>query len=107
MQTPQPPPTDQVTVWIDRDLEDLVPNFLANRRKDLQTIRQSLATRDFESIRMLSHRMKGDGGGYGFDRITEIGGGMELAASRGDLTAIEQCIRELEDFLGRVTIVYV
>lgn len=107
MQTPPPPPTDQFTVRIDRDLEDLVPNFLANRRKDLETIRQSLAAQDLESIRMLSHRMKGDGGGYGFDRITEIGGSMELAASRGDLAAIKRYTGELEDFLGRVTVVYI
>ena len=91
---------------IDRDLEDIVPAFLANRQKDLQAIRSALAEYDFDAIRVLGHRMKGDGGGYGFDRITEIGGGMELAASRGDYPAIEQHTAELEDFLTRVTVVY-
>ena len=106
MQTPHPGSTDRITVRIDRDLEDIVPAFLANRQKDLQTIRSALAEHDFDAIRVLGHRMKGDGGGYGFDRITEIGGVMELAASRRDYPAIEQHTAELEDFLTRVTVIY-
>ena len=106
MQSPHPGSTDRVTVWIDRDLEDIVPVFLANRQKDLQILRSALATHDFETIRVLGHRMKGDGGGYGFDKISEIGGVMELAAARHDHPAIEQHTAELEDFLARVTVVY-
>ena len=107
MQTTEPQPTDRFTVRIDRDLEDIVPIFLSNRQKDLQTIRHSLGQQDFATIQMLSHRMKGDGGGYGFDRITEIGGVMELAALRRDHAALEQHAAELEDFLTRVTVVYI
>ena len=106
MQTPHPESMDRITVRIDQDLEDIVPIFLANRRKDLQKLRDALVEHDFETIRVLGHRMKGDGGGYGFDRITEIGGVMELAAARRDHPAIERHTAELEDFLARVTIVY-
>jgi hypothetical protein len=51
--------------------------------------------------------MKGDGGGYGFDRISEIGSVMELAAERQDYAASEQHIKQLEDFLARVHVEYV
>lgn len=95
-----------ISISIDRDLADIIPIFLANRRKDLETLRTALTSRDFSTIRMLGHRMKGDGGGYGFDAITEIGGAMELAAGRHDHPAIERLIAHLEDFLARVTIVY-
>jgi hypothetical protein len=50
--------------------------------------------------------MKGDGGGFGFDRITEIGAAMERAAKLEDCSTIEQHIVQLEDFLTRVTVVY-
>jgi hypothetical protein len=50
--------------------------------------------------------MKGDGGGFGFDRITEIGAAMERAAQLVDHSTIEQHIVQLEDFLKRVTVVY-
>jgi HPt (histidine-containing phosphotransfer) domain-containing protein len=106
MHTPHLGSTERVTVCIDRDLEDIVPNFLANRRKDVHTLRHALTSADFSIIQMLGHRMKGDGGGYGFDRISEIGGAMELAAIQKDHAAAEQCIAQLEDFLTRLQVEY-
>ena len=100
--SPQPP----ITVTIDPDLEDIIPTFLANRRKDLHTIRTALTEKEFETIGVLGHRMKGDGGGYGFHAISEIGGAMEMAAGRRDQPAIERSLAQLEDFLARVTVVY-
>ncbi len=97
---------ERITVSIDPDLEDIVPTFLANRQKDLQTLRTASAEKDFETIRMLGHRMRGDGGGYGFNAISAIGKVMELAAGRHDAPAIQQQIAELEHFLARVHIVY-
>jgi HPt (histidine-containing phosphotransfer) domain-containing protein len=105
----QPPPTsspDRITVSVDRDLQDIVPVFLANRGKDIQTLRASLLNQDFETIRILGHRMKGDGGGYGFQAISEIGGAMESAAGRHDRPAIERLTGQLEEFLARVEVVY-
>ena len=106
MQTPHPESSDRVTVRITRDFEDIVPGFLANRKQDIHTLRRALADKDFRTIQLLGHRMKGDGGGYGFDRISEIGGVMELAAQRQDYAASEQHIKQLEEFLACVHIEY-
>jgi histidine phosphotransfer protein HptB len=106
MHAAQPEPTNQLTVEISRDLEDIVPIFLDNRKKDIQILRDALSKQDFGTVQMLGHRMKGDGGGFGFDRITEIGAEMERAAKLEDRPTIEQHIRQLEDFLTRVTVVY-
>ncbi len=91
---------------ISRDLEDIVPIFLANRRKDLQTLRDALTEQDFKTIQTLGHRMKGDGGGFGFDRISDIGTALELAAQCHDRSTVEQHIAHLDDFLRRVTVTY-
>ena len=102
-------PTDspgRIPVSVDRDLEDIVPIFLENRRRDVRTLRHSMGSQDFETIGMLGHRMKGDGGGYGFDLISEMGGAIELAAGRRDYPAIERLTTRLEDFLDRVTVLY-
>jgi HPt (histidine-containing phosphotransfer) domain-containing protein len=106
MQIPHTGSPDRITVSIDHDLEDIVPIFLANRRKDIHTLRSSMARQDFETIRVLGHRMKGDGGGYGFQAISDIGSAMELAAARHDQPAIERLTIQLEEFLARVTVVY-
>lgn len=106
MKNPQTSSPERLTVSIDPDLQDIVPIFLANREKDIQTLRASLVNQDFEKIRILGHRMKGDGGGYGFQAISEIGGAMESAAGRHDRPAIERLTGQLEEFLARVEIVY-
>lgn len=102
----QPEPANRFTVAINRDLEDIVPIFLENRENDLQTLRAALAQQDFGTIQTLGHRMKGDGGGYGFDKITEIGAMMEQAAKQQDHSMVEQQILQLEDFLRRVRVIY-
>jgi len=98
--------TGRITVTIDPELQEIVPIFLGNRRKDIQTFRACLINQDFDTIRTLGHRMKGDGGGYGFQAISDIGGAMELAAGRHDQPAIERLTTQLEDFLSRLTVVY-
>jgi len=100
------PPNSPLTVKISRELEGIVPIFLDSRKKDVRTLREALVTQDFKTVQTLGHRMKGDGGGFGFDRITEIGAAMERAAKLEDRSTIEQHIGQLENFLTRVTVVY-
>ncbi len=95
-----------ITVHIDPDLEEIVPGFLANRRRDVQTLETALQQHSLAQILIIGHRMKGDGGGNGFDVISTIGDGMERAAAREDWDAIRRHTDELIDFLARVTVVY-
>ena len=95
-----------ISVYIEPGLEEIVPGFLENRRRDVQTLETALQQHDLNTIRVIGHRMKGDGGGYGFDAISTIGDGMERAAAREDGDAIRRHIVELIDFLARVTVVY-
>ena len=95
-----------ITVYIDPGLEELVPGFLENRRRDVQTVETALRQNDFNTICVIGHRMRGDGGGYGFDAISTIGEGMEQAAARQDKEAIRRHLSNLVDFLARITVVY-
>ncbi|MGI6366144.1 MAG: Hpt domain-containing protein [Bacillota bacterium] len=98
---------DKFVVRIDAELEDLIPGYLDNRREDIRQIEQCLEKGDFETIRRLAHRMKGSGGGYGFDRITEIGAAMEQAAIQAHAVKTREQLELLRDYLVRVEIVYV
>ena len=95
-----------ITVYIDSDLEEIVPGFLENRRREVQTVETALRQDDFDTICVIGHRMRGDGGGYGFDAISTIGEAMEQAAARQDQEAIRRHLSNLVDFLARVTVVY-
>ncbi len=93
-----------IVVVIDRDLEDLIPGFLERRREDLDKLRNAAADRDIQTLRVTGHSMKGTGGGYGFDGLSEIGARIEAAAKAGDLDAMPEHLRALEDYLQRVEV---
>jgi HPt (histidine-containing phosphotransfer) domain-containing protein len=95
-----------ITVHLDQDLEEIVPGFLENRRRDAQTLETALQQNNLAQIHLIGHRMKGDGGGYGFDAISMMGAALEQAAARTDRVAIQRHTAELIDFLARVTVVY-
>ncbi len=95
-----------ITVCVDQGLEDIIPGFLENRRRDVQTLESALQEGNLAQIQIIGHRMRGDGGGYGFDAISMMGAALERAAARQDWSAIRRHIAELIDFLARVAVVY-
>jgi hypothetical protein len=99
-------PVRRVIVSIDADLEELVPGFLENRRRDAAALATAAQTRDVKTVRLLGHRMKGDGGGYGFQEISQIGEALEEAAIKEDWKKIAERTEALAAFLAQVEVVY-
>jgi HPt (histidine-containing phosphotransfer) domain-containing protein len=95
-----------IVVLLDRDLEDLVPLFLAQRRSDLATLGVALPARDFAAIRRVGHGMAGAGASYGFDYLSVLGERIVVAAHAADITALTACRQELDDFLARLVVKY-
>lgn len=88
----------------DEDILKLAPGYLAKRRNEVPTLRSALARGDFETLYSIGHQIKGSGGGFGFDRITEIGGNLEASAKAQDTAAIEHEITALQVYLDCVEI---
>ena len=93
-------------VHIDPSFEPLVPKFLTNRKKEVITMRKALASQDFETVRTVAHGMKGAGGSYGFDRVSELAAVIEQAAKTRDSSTIERDLPVLGSYLDRVKVVY-
>lgn len=85
-------------------VKPLLPGYLANRRKDLERIRDHLAQGDFNALRIIGHDLKGSGGAYGIPPLSELGGRLEQAALANDAEAASRLRAELEAFLDGVTI---
>jgi HPt (histidine-containing phosphotransfer) domain-containing protein len=95
-----------IIVTVAKDLEDLVPTFMKNRGKELETLRAALAAGDFDQMRQLGHRMKGVGNSYGFEKVSQLGKQVEDGAKAGDRDGLGTCLAEYADYLARVQIVY-
>ena len=102
----QRPSDERIVVRADPDIADLIPGFLENRRRDVDKMREALTQGEYETIWVLGHSMKGAGGGYGFDAITEIGGALEQAANSADRDGMRKQIDKLSTYLDQVEVMY-
>jgi len=57
-------------------------------------------------VENLGHGMKGAGGSWGFQGITDIGAALERAAESADNEGSRKWVGELSRYLDRVEIVY-
>jgi PAS domain S-box-containing protein len=81
-----------------------VPEYLLNCRQTLAAMSDALDRSDYESVETFAHNLRGSGGAYGFQTITDIGGVLEASAKRADLLASRKWLAELSDYLDRVAI---
>jgi HPt (histidine-containing phosphotransfer) domain-containing protein len=94
------------SVRVADELRELIPRFLAHRRRELDELRAALACSDADSVRRIGHGLKGVGGGYGFDEITRIGADLERAGREGRLAAAHAMVEALAEYLDTVEIRY-
>jgi len=85
-------------------IEGLVPNYLANVRRDMDAILAAVDSRDCMVARRLGHQFKGSGEGYGIPEITRAGAALELAALATNENEIRSQILSLATYLDRIEI---
>ena len=93
---------DIIPVSLSPGIERLVPEYLENRRAEVQILEMALAASDYESILVLGHHLKGSGTPYGFAALSQIGKGLESAAERRSHEEVRRQIGTLGDYLARV-----
>ena len=104
---PFPPPKTRVrrkpdSRRADQTLASRTPAFLENCRQNVIAIQAALDRADFATVVVLGHNMRGSGGGFGFQRITDMGGALEQAAGGADLAASRRLAAELSSYLDGV-----
>jgi HPt (histidine-containing phosphotransfer) domain-containing protein len=95
----------RVTIEVDPDLMPLIPAFLTRKRADLLTLKGALENGDLAALGALGHKIKGEGGSFGFDAMSEIGAGLEAAGTKGDRESARQLIADLSDYLEKIEVV--
>ena len=73
--------------------------YINHTSKELVSIMDNLETNSFDSLRTFGHNIKGSGGMYGFNEVTEIGAVIEAAAKDEDMALIESNLKNLDLFL--------
>jgi DNA-binding response OmpR family regulator len=93
--------TDPIAERVKHKFADRIPAYLQNCRQNVIVMREALDRVDFETVTSLGHQMRGSGGAYGFQAITDIGAAIERAAESVDDGTSRKWVRELSDYLDR------
>ncbi len=93
-QNPEPEdPIESELVREDATFADIVVEFVDGLEARLKKMVAAVETRDFESLRVAAHQLKGSGGGYGYPQLTEQAADLER---RAKVEAIEECREALD-----------
>jgi CheY-like chemotaxis protein len=85
-------------------LAERVPAYLENCRHNVGVMHAALDRGDFEAVTILGHNLRGSGGGFGFQAITDLGAGLEQASGNTDLDGVRRLLGELSSHLDRVAV---
>ena len=96
--------SDKIQLNVDASLKELVPGFLASRRKDLETMRRALHAGDLAAIRTVGHNIRAFSRLYGFDELSALGERIQNAAEEASTLRIVYLQGELADYLERVEV---
>jgi HPt (histidine-containing phosphotransfer) domain-containing protein len=97
---------NKIVVKVDPDLKELIPGFLANRRKDVTILREALAQGDCARMQSTGHSLKGVGGGYGFAEMSTIGAEIEVAAKAANLQSLAGLVDRYAAYLEQIEVVF-
>lgn len=101
-----PEPGGRIVVNADPEFADLIPQFLANARRESEAMRGAVEVGDFRLIAASSHKLTGAGASFGFPPLSEEARRVELAAKAGDAAGVSRHLEALRVYLDRVSVVY-
>ena len=79
-----------------------IPGYLQNCKQNVIAMLDALDRADFETVTVLGHNLRGSGGAFGFQAITDIGGALQQAAETANIDASRKLVGELSSFLESV-----
>ena len=95
---------EKILITVDPELREFLPRYLDNRKRDLETLRDSLQRHDFKTVQVISHKIRGHALSYGFDHLSGICALIEKAAIENKYEIIVSQLNEFRDYIEKVEI---
>jgi PAS domain S-box-containing protein len=102
VRAPESPPAGPDPSRAARRLAERTPAYLANCRANVVAMLEALDCGDFQVVTILGHNLRGSGGGFGFQVITDIGAGLEQAADLSDPVISRRWVNQLSSYLDHL-----
>lgn len=88
-------------VQTDPALLPVVPDFIQSMREQGRMVLAKMENQDFTGIRIIAHKMRGEGGTFGLPGVGEIGASLSAAVKAGQAEQLPAIIDCLFDYLDR------
>jgi chemotaxis protein histidine kinase CheA len=83
----------------DRSLDALTASFLEHKLAEFRLLSDA-ASPDYPALAVAAHRLRGSGGAYGFDSLSEAAGVLEAAANSRDVDAARAAMQHVTALLA-------
>ena len=94
-------------VTVDKDIEEIVPMFLDNRQKDIESLKHHIQADELKEIEVIAHKLAGNAGSYGFADLGKIGAALEQACKDQDIETIKIKYQEFCDYMTNVEVEFI
>ncbi len=84
---------------IDSELRELVPGYIQKRIGELPMLGAMIQDKDFSGLRLIGHRIKGSGGGYGLKTLSLLADQLERAALAENQAAALESAESMSAYL--------
>ena len=82
--------------------DDLKKKYIERRKGDLQDCYNYLKSKNFAGLEKVGHRLKGNGGTFGYPLITKIGDKIEKASAKEDVSHVQEALSELASWIKNI-----
>lgn len=97
----------KIIVEIDSMLEELIPEYLDHRKKEMIELNELLNQNDLATIEKVAHKMAGNFGSYGFNEMGEKAKEIELLCPKGETEKIGQLLKEIQFYLDHLEVKFI
>ncbi|MBP6126232.1 MAG: Hpt domain-containing protein [Leptotrichiaceae bacterium] len=94
-------------LFLDKDIEVLMPNFRKSRLNELNNLKLAIENKDLNQFKAESHKIKGVAGSFGWQYLSKKAEEMENLTSLGNSKDLLELIKELEIHVEETEIIYV
>lgn len=87
---------------VPQELLSHIPGYITRREEEIVEMKAALVKKDFDVIHKIGHKLKGNGAGFGFPRLSLLGSEIMDACSESSLDRVKTLIDNVVEEVSNI-----